>query len=639
MSDRHERLLDHLSKAEGWVTAAELADRLGVTTRSVRSYVTAVKAMAAPLEVIESSTEGYRLDRELYAAFLASRKTQGDAPATPQDRMYHLVRRLADAPEGLDVYALAESLYVSESTIEADLRKIKGLAEEADLSLSRHGSTVRIVGSEYDLRRLLGRIFRDQSAQRFVQVGGIDGGLYTDALRGFKTDLIAMLDANGYFVNEYGIDNVLLHVAIAVDRVAMDGGAHRHVPAGVSGRVAEIAAQLETLVRAHFAVSLSRGDLDYLAMLLTTRVVTPGHDRPTEEVVDSYVLPDHLAVVREIVAQVSTEYLVDLADEDFMVRLSLHVGNLVARARENTFSRNPMARSIKTAYPLIYELAVFIASELQGRLAIDINDDEIAYIALHVGSYLERQARRRERVTCAIVCPNYYDMHLELRRRIEERLGDEVQVEIVITRTDVEWSALSTDLVLTTLPGAVGDAVLVLQPFLTDADVENVRRAAGRARRIRHRARIKDQLLQYFDESLFLRKFYTETDAEMIRALGERMRAAGIIDDAYIREAVAREALSSTAFTDELAVPHSMAMTAQRTAISIVVNDNPMPWGENRVHVIALIAFSASGREAFQAVFDQFVEVFSDRDVVLRLIRRAVDFPSFIEELVRVMGS
>lgn len=639
MSDRHERLLEHLSKAEGWVTAAELADRLGVTTRSVRSYVTAVKTMAAPLEVIESSTEGYRLDREVYGTFLASRKTQGDAPATPQDRMYHVVRRLADAPEGLDVHGLADSLFVSESTIEADLRKVKALAEDANLSLSRRGSTVGIVGSEYDLRRLLGRIFRDQSAQRFLRVGGIDGSLHTDALRAFKTDLIAMLDSNGYFVNEYGIDNVLLHVAIAVERVAMDGGAQGRRAVPVSERVAEIAAQLDVLVRRHFDVSLSRADVDYLAMLLTTRVVTPGHDRPTEEVLDAFVQPEYLDVVREIVAQVSTEYLVDLADEEFMVRLSLHVGNLVARARERSFSRNPMTRSMKTAYPLIYELAVFVASELQRHLAIDINDDEIAYIALHVGSYLERQARRQERVTCAIVCPNYYDMHLDLRRRIEERLGDDLQVEIVITRTDVEWSSLASDVVVTTLPGAVGENVIVIQPFLTDADVENLRRAAARARRIRHRARIKDQLLQFFDESLFLRNFYTETDAQMIRALGERMQAAGVIDESYVRGAIAREALSSTAFTDELAVPHSMAMTAARTAIAIVVNDNPMPWGENRVHVIALIAFSASGRDAFQAVFDQFVEVFSDREVVLRLIRRAVDFPSFIEELVRVMGS
>ncbi|MES1170215.1 MAG: HTH domain-containing protein, partial [Leifsonia sp.] len=42
MIDKHERLLDYLAQADGWVTAGDLADQLGVTTRSVRSYVTAI---------------------------------------------------------------------------------------------------------------------------------------------------------------------------------------------------------------------------------------------------------------------------------------------------------------------------------------------------------------------------------------------------------------------------------------------------------------------------------------------------------------------------------------------------------------------------------------------------------------------
>jgi lichenan operon transcriptional antiterminator len=77
-----------------------------------------------------------------------------------------------------------------------------------------------------------------------------------------------------------------------------------------------------------------------------------------------------------------------------------------------------------------------------------------------------------------------------------------------------------------------------------------------------------------------------------------------------------------------------MAMTALRTSICIVVNDTPMDWGENRVNVIALIGFSAKDRTTFQATFDQFVSVFSEREDVQRLIRASTDFPSFIEELV-----
>ena len=80
-----------------------------------------------------------------------------------------------------------------------------------------------------------------------------------------------------------------------------------------------------------------------------------------------------------------------------------------------------------------------------------------------------------------------------------------------------------------------------------------------------------------------------------------------------------------------------MAMTASRTSIAIAVNETPMPWGENRVNVIALIAFSSSGRASFQTVFDQIVDVFSERSQVLELIRKSDDFGSFIEELVHVI--
>jgi lichenan operon transcriptional antiterminator len=179
--------------------------------------------------------------------------------------------------------------------------------------------------------------------------------------------------------------------------------------------------------------------------------------------------------------------------------------------------------------------------------------------------------------------------------------------------------------------------VVVIQPFLTDADIDNIRRAISRIRRHRRRARIKDDLLLYFEEDLFLRNVHAESEVAMIRTLGDLMVERGIIDESYVTGAIERELLSSTAFTDTIAVPHAMVMSATRTSIAIAVNEAPMPWGDNRVNVIALIAFSSSGRSSFQTVFDQFVEVFSDRTEVLELIKRSTDFGAFIEELVHVI--
>jgi lichenan operon transcriptional antiterminator len=634
MSDKQTRMLDFLSQTSSWITAGELADRLGVTPRSVRSYVTAVKAQAHPLNLIESGTAGYRLNRDEYAAYSARhrarpRETEAE---TPQQRLYHLVRNLTESLDGLDVYELAAEHFVSDSTIEADLARVRLLLADSGLTLVRHGSIVTLTGSETDRRKLLSRMFREESARGMIDLETIQreftsGQAGAASLGAFKTDLIELLDGQGYFVNEYGINNVLLHVAIAIDRVSK----HLSPAPAVTEPPSELATSLSQLILTHFEVSLGSGDLAYLAFLLTTRVITPGHDKPSETLIESYVRPEELAAMRAIIDRASQEYLVDLDDDDFIVRLTLHVRNLINRAHDKSYSRN---RSIKTSYPLIYELAVYIASELQRAESIVINDDEIAYIAMHVGAHLEQQTRRVDLVTCAIVCPNYYDMHVLLRERIERVLGDDLEVVAVITRSDVAWDELDADLVLTTIdPQLHSDGVIVIQPFLTQNDVDRIRQHAGRVRRMRRRARLKEDLLQFFDASLFSRNFYARDETAMITALGERMISRGLIDQSYVDGAIERELMSSTAFTDNLAVPHAMAMSAKQTSIAIVINDSPM------VNVVALIAFSAAGRSTFQAVFDQFVEVFADRNEVQRLIKRSVDFASFIDELVHVMDT
>nr|BFF10608.1 hypothetical protein GCM10025699_19110 [Microbacterium flavescens] len=123
----------------------------------------------------------------------------------------------------------------------------------------------------------------------------------------------------------------------------------------------------------------------------------------------------------------------------------------------------------------------------------------------------------------------------------------------------------------------------------------------------------------------------------VIRRLGDTLIAQGVIDEDYVERTIERERMSSTAFTDALAVPHALGMTATRTSIAIGIADPSIPWGEGRVQVVALVAFSETDREAFQTVFEQFVEVFSERDSVQRIVRRSSDFGGFLDELVAVI--
>jgi lichenan operon transcriptional antiterminator len=159
-----------------------------------------------------------------------------------------------------------------------------------------------------------------------------------------------------------------------------------------------------------------------------------------------------------------------------------------------------------------------------------------------------------------------------------------------------------------------------------------------RVRRARRLARLREELEKYFAPSSYVRDLEADSGEEaIIRRLGALLVAEGVIDDSYVERSIERERMSSTAFTESLAVPHALSMTATRTAIAVGMSDRPIPWGENRVQVVVMVAFSDSDRAAFQTVFEQLVEVFSERDSVQRLVHRGTDLPAFLDELVAVI--
>ncbi|MGZ8804437.1 MAG: BglG family transcription antiterminator [Microbacterium sp.] len=636
---RQDRLLGLLARDGEWVTAATLADGLGVTPRSIRSYVTAINARVPDGIAVESGPQGYRAGPE---AGVALRTTAGADAGTPRDRLHTLVRGLLDADDGIDVFETAETLHVSPATLDADLARVRGLLGGTELTLERSASRARLRGTEIAQRRLLSKLAHDEMDAGSFDLDALrrtlgEGSVGAHAFGPFKTELVAELGALGYFVNEFGMSDVVMHIAIAADRVARDRGLER-TAGEVLPAQQEVAAILERLVERHLGVTLGAGDLQHLSTLVLTRVVAPGASAPHDHA-RSRLEPEVEAAVREVVETAAAEFLVDIAHEDFILRLALHVQNLQHRAREQAWSRNPLTKSLKSTYPMIFEVAVFIAIGLQQRLGIPLLDDEIAYIAMHVGGRLERSRRADHLLTATIVCPGYYELHELLRSSVDRSLGQAIEVVGVETRVDPDWASIDTDLVLTTIdPTVPGDRFVRIQPFLTDADVDRVQTAAARIRRSRRLARLRKELERYFVRSAFVRGLDPDAGEEgVIRQLGAMLVADGVIDEDYIERTIQRERLSSTAFTDALAVPHALGMTATRTAIAVGIADPSIPWGEGRVQVVAVVAFSETDREAFQTVFEQFVEVFSERDSVHRIVRRATDFTGFLDELVAVI--
>ena len=625
MAEKWERLVEILAEDGEWTTAGALAERLDVTPRTIRSYVTRANVDGATL--VASGPHGYRLDRAAWAARSATRSRD----TSPVARTAALVRDLVDADQGLDVYEVAQRLHVSEATVEGDLRRIRSRLEGTGLALARRGPVVTMTGPESARRRLLGALFREESARGHDAFDELRREF--PRLPHFREALVARLADAGYAPNEYGLGDVLLHIAIALDRAGHDHPIDDATAPAASSESSRLEHLLDALIREHFGRAVGDAELAHLARLLGTRAATrlaaPGRRTPLSVRAD---------LVQAIVSRAADEYLIELDDDDFVERLALHVDNLVARASEERYSRNPLTATIKSAYPLTYDLAVYIASELAQSEGIVVNEDEIAYIAMHVGAHLEQRRAALERVRVAVVAPAYHDVHTVLAERVRGEFGSDVEVVELIDRADVDWAAIRAELIVSVIEPTAPVAHLVrISPFPTDADLARVRAEVSRIRRARRHARLAAALSRYIAPDLFVRGMRGLDREGVITMLGERMIAAGVIDRAYLDGALERERMSSTAFTEHLAVPHAMTMTARRTAIAIAIDEVPIDWDGARVNVVALIAFSEAGRAEFQDVFDQFVETFSERENVQRLVHGATDYQGLLAELSRLM--
>ena len=100
-----------------------------------------------------------------------------------------------------------------------------------------------------------------------------------------------------------------------------------------------------------------------------------------------------------------------------------------------------------------------------------------------------------------------------------------IEVTSVVTNVDPDWASFDTDLVLSTIePGAAGDRFVRIQPFLTDADVDRIQQAAGRLRRGRRLARLREELARYFHPDAFVHPLPDDGE-EAIPQVAARARA------------------------------------------------------------------------------------------------------------------
>ena len=615
MNEKYKELIQLLFETKEQITSSELAAKLNVSARTVKSYVLDLNKIYPNL--IISSSSGYRINTDVDANVI--NENASSIPQTNKERSTYIVIHLLRSQKPLSLLDLCDDLFISMSTLRTVLKRSKRTLTQYDLELSTSGDHIQILGSERNRRKMLSSIIFEESKSAFNM------NIIQDAFDNIDVDFVknimdeTLLEGH-YYVNDFSAFNILLHIIIAIDRNLNQTAQHlkTDLPTFIPAHVYDMAKNLVSKLEDHFEITFEPDEVLEFALLFYTRATSISINSINETNLENYIGKECINLIQDIKNRLQSDYGIELTNSEAMVRFALHINSLLIRTKTKHFNRNPLTDSLRTSCPLIYDAAVNLSSIITEKAGIPMIDDEIAYITFHIGNALETQRAYESRITVILNCPTYYNMNQALYQKLMERFQNDIIISD-ITTTEMQLGKYSTvDLILSTvhLNCNMKTPSIVINPFLTTADAAKIEHAVSQIKKEK-----KQQLFFKEIRKILLPEFYEHINQSMskeetIHYMCSKLYASGFSNENFENDILERERLSSTAF-ENFAIPHTMKMSENKSCMYILINDKPVNWvTDNSVHLVIMLCFSANDRQIFNTVFESLSVSLLNRNMI-----------------------
>ncbi|SCL88383.1 BglG family transcription antiterminator [Sporanaerobacter sp. PP17-6a] len=642
MEENKKRLLAHLLKTNDWVTSDELSILLSVSTRTVRNYIKQLNTTYKGYELIFSSSRGYKINKKNYYLIL-NNNDKYNTVETPQQRINFIRNKLITHPKGYNLFVLSSDLFVSEETILADINSLQAFFKNFSIVIKKNNSMdFYLSGLERDKRKMIRYIVNNESSENFTPTKALamfSMELNSTEYNNIRNSIHKILNKNNLFVNDYALNNITLHLIVMVQRIRQGLNIAEDVQMEKiqNTKEAKVADEIKKYLNNSYGITMNESEFYYLTLTISSYTSEINYSLVNSHNIQDFIEGKYIDIAKQAIEKVKEVFSFDIFDDEFLPKFTIHIRNLMIRTYNGMYTKNPLTAKIKEAYPLIYEIAVFIALELQRYEDVYISEDEIAFIAIHIGAEIEKNNSFNKKVTAVFVYLDYYDTHLKAYNKIRKIFENSLEIINMVSINNFCLKEIKTDMIISCVPIiSDDDNVIVVSPFISDEDVSNINSKLTMIKRAKKQKKIEGYLKSLFGSTLFKRNYYLKDEHLMIKNLTNEVIALKYANPEFYEEVEQREKMSPTSFNNLVAVPHSLKHNAYKSFISMVINEKPMKWGNQYVNIIVLIGISETDRSTFRDVFDILIEILSEPKNVQKLINCS-DYDEFLATITNMI--
>ena len=630
MRRKQEELINYLYTHNEKVTANILSKALNLSIRTIKSYIAELN-MNYP-SLISSSNRGYVIDKVKANSLL---QYKDDIPQDYESRCIYIIKKtLLEKQDYIDIFDLCEELFISYSTLKKDIYKMNTSFANFKITFSSENNKLHVGGSEQNKRKLISHVMSEEVSGNFLNLTLLQESFPDYDLDDACTLIKDICKQHHYYLNDFSCVNFILHVTIMVSRI--NHGNHiinnNELIQVTNKNDEKIAKELCLALEQVFNVSFNSSEILEIYILFKNNA---NYINDENENVSLLVSDEIIQITKNIIKNADEHFFINLDSDNFITPFMLHLKNLKNRLIKNNLLKNPMLDSIKISCPTIYDISTFIAYQLTLSFHENVNEDEIAFIALHVGTEIERQKKEETKVSCLLLCPEYLNITSTLHKKIMMDFGDQLTIQKSISFEN-EILGNNFDLLITTVPvlESTNYFTVLLPPFPMSYEKNKILDAIIRIENTKKSQILTNNLNFYFNEKLFYSMNEDISKSAVINELAERMINLGYVEENFKEEIWKRETASSTAFMN-IAIPHPMKMSAYKTSIGVVISHKGIDWGNQHfVNVVFMIAFNKIDNKHFHALYKSLVLLFNE-PIVISEIKKCKNFNDFKDIVIK----
>ena len=559
MNTRSLNIIKILLNSVEPVSSLILSQEIGCSTKTIQNEIKEVNKELKNCEIVSIRGIGYKIEGNLDDIDIKN------SDLYDYDRVEYIIKKIINISstdkDTIKLEDLADSMYVSLSTVKNDLKEVKKILNEYNLKISsKHKQGICIEASEEDIIKFI--INYSNKVDNSLNIKDFLNNNIIENLFSIKKILLDTLNYENMILTDNEFKNIVNYISIYLSRnnTNQSDFIKEYIKKYKSKKEKPISEDEQLLIR--------KAIKEFCRDLNIATSINLSHDKVFEEC------------------------------------LFNHICNLYKRADLGINQYEITAGEIKLKYPFPFELGKIAKKTIEKNLNMEISEDEVENIALHIGGALERIDKRDEKKVykTIIVCTSGVGTSMLIKSKLENIFKGKLEIIKVIPSYLIDYiNVLDIDFVISTVEVNLENVnVIKVSPMLTDKEIKLIEKYIET-----ENVYIDLDIQNLFSSELFFKDIKAETRSQVIDIMSKKLVEKGYINDVMRQSYFERETIATTEIGNMVAIPHGAKGEVYENKVAIGILKEPISWEVGKVRLVIMLALDKEKILGYEEVFSK----------------------------------